>query len=88
MSSALGIIGKDTFVSYESFLGSKPAAIPREMTAKLKDYVNKYPSKKSAVMPGLYLAQEHFGWVCKEAITWVSTELSVPAAHVESVSTF
>jgi NADH-quinone oxidoreductase subunit E len=88
MSSALGIIGKDTFVSYESFLGSKPTPITREMTSKLKDYVNKYPSKKSAVMPGLYLAQEHFGWICKEAITWVSSELSVPPAHVESVATF
>ncbi len=88
MSSALGIIGKDTFVSYESFLGTVPSQIPREMSLKLKEYVGKYPNKKSAVMPGLYLAQEHFGWICKEAITWVSKELGLPPVHVESVATF
>jgi NADH-quinone oxidoreductase E subunit len=86
MASGLGIIGKDTFIS-SSGEGS-PASVPQELRKRLKAIVARYPKKKSAVMPALYMAQEHFGWVSKEAIQWVAEELSLAPAHVESVATF
>lgn len=87
MGDIVGIIGKKTFVSAES-VGQKIEQIPEEFRLRLNDLVKKYPSKKSAVMPALYLAQEHLGWVSKEAITWVAEHLEIAPAHVESVATF
>jgi NADH-quinone oxidoreductase subunit E len=84
MASGLGIIGKDTFIA----ASATKVAVSPELKKKLQAIVARYPKKKSAVMPALYLAQEHFGWVSKEAIQWVSDELSLSPAHVESVATF
>lgn len=85
MGSTLGIIGKNTFVSS---VGSKSLDVPRELNERLKVLAARYPKKKSAIMPALYMVQEHFGWVSKEAVKWVSEQLSIPHAHVESVATF
>ncbi len=87
MADIVGTVGKNTFVSCK-VLGKEISPIPVEFKSKLAELVSKYPSKKSAVMPALYLAQEHIGWVSKEAITWVSQELDLAPAHVESVATF
>lgn len=89
MASGLGIIGKDTFIAATGKEGTgQTRGIPSEFKSRLQSIVARYPKKKSAIMPALYLAQEHFGWVSKEAVKWVAEELSLPPAHVESVATF
>lgn len=62
--------------------------LPEKFEAKLTEIVPRYPRKKSAVMPALYLAQEHYGWISPEAINWVAARLDLPAAHVVEVATF
>ena len=57
-------------------------------TTKLQEYVKRYPSKKSAVMPALYLAQQELGHLTKEAIFWVAEQLELPPSHVFEVATF
>ncbi len=51
-------------------------------------HVAKYPEKKSAVMPALWIAQEKFGWLSNEAIKLVATTLELPYAHVYGVASF
>ena len=87
MSSIVGTIGKNTFISAKS-VGQSEIEIPQEFKSRLDLVVSKYPSKKSAVMPALYLAQEYLGWISKEAIVWVAKGLELAPAHVESVATF
>lgn len=87
MAQIVGTIGKNTFTSVAT-VGQSFVAIPEEFKKRLDEIVLKYPNKKSAVMPALYLAQEHIGWISKEAITWVSQHLELSPAHVESVATF
>ena len=55
---------------------------------KLKQYVQRYPESKSAVMPALYIAQEELGYISKEAVYWVADRLNLPPAHVFQVATF
>ncbi len=55
---------------------------------KIVEVIARYPSKKSAVMPALYLAQEELGWVSPDAIAWVSSRLDLPASHVYEVASF
>lgn len=86
MASGLGIIGKDTFISARE--NGASAHVPVELKKRLQTIAARYPKKKSAVMPALYIAQEHFGWVSKEAVQWVAKELDLSPAHVESVATF
>lgn len=87
MSAIVGTIGKNTFSSAKNF-GQTNLEIPQEFKDRLNTIIAKYPSKKSAIMPALYLAQEYIGWISKEAIVWVSESLNLAPAHVESVATF
>jgi len=55
---------------------------------KLQEIVTRYPQKKSAVMPALYIAQEECGWVTEKAVNWVASRLDLAPSHVYEVATF
>jgi NADH-quinone oxidoreductase subunit E len=48
----------------------------------------KYPNRLSAVMPLMYLAQEHYGYMSQEAMDDVANVLDIPATHVLSLAGF
>lgn len=62
--------------------------LPDAAEKRLAEVVKRYPAAKSAVMPALYIAQEHFGSITEEAVAWVSQRLDLPPAHVQEVATF
>jgi NADH-quinone oxidoreductase subunit E len=55
---------------------------------KIQDIKNKYPQTRSAVMGALYVAQDEYGWLPKEAIDDVAAELGMTATEVGSVASF
>lgn len=56
--------------------------------AQIRAHVAKYPDRKSAVMPALWIAQEKFGWLSDEAMRLVATTLDMPYAQVYGVASF
>lgn len=48
----------------------------------------KYPDKRSAVMPLLYIAQEEYGWVTPEAIKEVAELCEIDPTQVTSIAGF
>lgn len=56
--------------------------------AQIQGHVDKYPEKRSAVMPTLWIAQEKFGWLSEDAIRLVADTLELPYAHVYGVASF
>ncbi|GIL11707.1 MAG: NAD(P)H-dependent oxidoreductase subunit E [Chloroflexi bacterium] len=48
----------------------------------------KYPDKRSAVMPLLYLAQEEYGWVSPEGIQEVAALCDMDPTQVQSIAGF
>lgn len=48
----------------------------------------KYPDKRSAVMPMLYLAQEEYGWISPEAVQEVAELCEMDPTQVKSVAGF
>ncbi len=56
--------------------------------ADIKRHVAKYPDRKSAVMPALWIAQEKFGWLSEEAMRLVAETIDMPYAHVYGVASF
>jgi NADH-quinone oxidoreductase E subunit len=55
---------------------------------KIQELKSKYPSARSAVMPSLYVAQEEYGWLPKDAIDQVAAELGMTPTEVGSVASF
>jgi NADH-quinone oxidoreductase subunit E len=69
-----------------------PSRGPREWTAeqraKIDEIVARYPTKKAAVMPVLWLAQETFDWLDLDVMRLVGKTLELPPSHVHAVASF
>jgi NADH-quinone oxidoreductase subunit E len=50
--------------------------------------LNKYPDRRSAVMPLLYLVQEEYGWITDEGIREVADIINVDSTQVKSIAGF
>jgi NADH-quinone oxidoreductase subunit E len=62
--------------------------LPTDIEAKLKEVIERYPQTRSAVMPGLYLAQQYFGHITDEAVAWVADRLGMAPVQVWEVASF
>lgn len=57
-------------------------------TARIERHLAKYETKRSAVMPLLYIAQEEYGWVSPEGIDEVAEILELDPTQVKSIAGF
>lgn len=48
----------------------------------------RYPDRKSALLPSLYIAQREFGWLSNEAMSCVARTLNMPEAVVRGTASF
>jgi len=55
---------------------------------KIEEVLKKYPEKRAALLPSLYIAQKEYGWLTQEAYEQVSEILGLPKATVKGVATF
>ena len=66
-------------------------SFPPEKIVKVKELIARYPDgkQKSAILPILHLAQEHFGgWLSTEVMDYVAELLSILPVEVYEVATF
>ncbi len=57
--------------------------------SRLDELVSRYPTKKAALLPSLWVAQEVYGgWLPLEAMEEVAQHLELPTADVQGVATF
>jgi NADH-quinone oxidoreductase subunit E len=61
---------------------------PPEAMAQIQKILTRYPTKQAALLPVLWVAQEIWGWISKEAAEEVARILDLPASHVDGVLTF
>jgi NADH-quinone oxidoreductase E subunit len=67
------------------------AAAPRFSDAALAEYraiLGRYPTRRAALMPVLWLAQREFGWLSLPVQTYVAELMELPLAWVTSVVSF
>lgn len=55
---------------------------------RIEKHLSKYPDKRSAVMPLLYIAQEEYGWVSPEGIREVAEICDMDPTQVKSIAGF
>lgn len=68
--------------------GSDGLAFSAQSKQRIADYVRRYPVKKGALIPVLWVAQEQFGWLQPGVIELVAAELGLPVAEVLATSMF
>jgi len=56
--------------------------------AKFDEILTRYPVKRAAIMPTLWLAQEEFGWLSHEVLEYVAGLLELSPAFTASVASF
>ncbi|MCS7162992.1 MAG: NAD(P)H-dependent oxidoreductase subunit E [Bacteroidia bacterium] len=66
---------------------AKPTFSPEEQ-AQIEAICQRYPTRQSAVMPVLWLAQEKFGELSPPVLELVAETLGLPLAHVTGVVSF
>ena len=66
----------------------RPAEFPPEARQRIDRILARYPTKQAALLPILWVAQETWGWVSREAAEEVARIVEVPPAHVSGVLTF
>jgi len=70
---------------------AEPAAAPRFSDAALAEYrelLGRYPTRRAALMPTLWLAQREFGWLSEPVQAYVAELMELPLAWVTSVASF
>jgi NADH-quinone oxidoreductase subunit E len=65
-----------------------PAEFPPAARERIDRILSRYPTKQAALLPVLWVAQETWGWISKEAAEEVARILELPPAHVAGVLTF
>jgi NADH-quinone oxidoreductase subunit E len=65
-----------------------PVEFPPEARERIDRILERYPTKQAALLPVLWVAQETWGWVSREAAEEVARVLELPPAHVAGVLTF
>jgi NADH-quinone oxidoreductase subunit E len=59
-----------------------------ELRSEMRELAARYPEPKSAIMPALRLAQEHFGRLTPEAFREVAAALGTTPAYCRGIATF
>ena len=59
-----------------------------ENKRKFEEYLRRYPQKKAALLPALWLVQDQQGWINPEAMEYLASLLDVTPAYVYETATF
>ena len=65
-----------------------PRIFEGERRRELDAVLAKYPTKQSALLPALWIAQRAHGWISPEAVAEVAEALVLTPAYVKGVVTF
>jgi len=84
----MGVTGSRATVGVELQSVGKPLAFAPEDREAVAQMAARYPDRRSAVMPALWLAQKRFGFLSKEAVAAVADALQYPEPEVAGVATF
>lgn len=63
-------------------------ALTPEREREVDELVTRYPTKRAALIPTLWVCQRQHGWLPPEAMAWVAERLELSTAQVKGVVTF
>lgn len=63
-------------------------ALTPEREKEVDELLERYPTKRAALIPVLWICQRAHGWTSPEVIQWVADRLELSTAQVKGVVTF
>jgi NADH-quinone oxidoreductase subunit E len=60
----------------------------QDLTKKIEDYVKRFETRRSAILPVLHAIQDERGWIREEDILALEKEFNLPAVDVREVVSF
>ena len=73
---------------YASQPSGEPFAFTAEESLEIESLLKRYPTKRAALLPVLWLVQTRLGWVPSESVAEVARTLDLSTAYVDGVLTF
>jgi len=67
---------------------SAPVAFSEAAKQRIAELVGRYPERRAALIPVLWIAQGEFGWISHDVMALVAKTLDIPEAWVYSTATF
>ncbi len=61
---------------------------PEDVVAEVQEALRRYPNRRSAVLPVLWIAQRRWGWVSPGALKLVAETVGIPEPEVFGIATF
>jgi NADH-quinone oxidoreductase subunit E len=74
--------------SSDAIPDSGPVSFGPKAMAEYGEILARYPERRAALMPVLWLVQREFGWISPSAQKYVSELMELPLAWVEGVTSF
>jgi NADH-quinone oxidoreductase E subunit len=68
--------------------GPASLAWTEQAQAEVADVLSRYPVKRSAVLPLLWIAQREWGWLSPAALRLVAESIGLPESEVFGIATF
>ena len=68
--------------------GHGPLSWGEEQKTEIEVILARYPTKKAAVMPLLWMVQDTWDWISLDGVRLVAQTLELPPSHVLSVASF
>jgi len=62
--------------------------VPADLETEIDEILTHYPQKRSASLMVLHAAQDHFGWISREAIEWIARKLDLQPINIYELVTF
>ncbi len=66
----------------------KPLSFSPAARKRVDEFLTRYPTKQAALLPVLWVAQDEWGWISREAVDHVAEVLGLSPAFVWGVVTF
>src|SRR5512146_3109770 len=66
----------------------RPIELTPAVRAELEQIFTRYPVRRAAVLPALWIAQREFGWISREVIVEVARLCEIPPSEVYGVVSF
>ncbi len=73
---------------YASHPSGKAFAWTEGEKKEIEGLLSRYPTKRAALLPVLWVAQKREGWISREIVEVVAATLELTAAYVDGVVTF
>jgi NADH-quinone oxidoreductase E subunit len=65
-----------------------PVQFSDATSKKFAEVLTRYPTKRAAILPTFWLAQQEFGYLSQEAMEYIATLLDLSPAYVGAVASF